>query len=372
MSTTRRALALLMLLTAAACSSGGGGTAPPPAQSAAVDREAYARALAEWLCDDLAACCDGTGETPDRAACIAVKEQATLSRLASEENKSGRAFDPEMAATCVARLAETPASCGYERRVSECFRTYDGLRELGESCEYKTQCRESITGDVACVNGVCTERLAAGEACVDRPDDRGRCDVCRPDARCRANAEGESYCYAYEHRPRGVAGDPCSSEFTLPADPTTLSVEADCASEDGLYCGFDGRCTPHVPLGGSCTIPYECGRNARCEGGVCAAGLPQGEVCRSPFYDCAEGLFCHFTEVVCTDPSPVPGECGGYDLISGRCELPATEGQPCGTLIDCADGLFCSRPDPRSSEGTCAVPPSLCTTGIARLQRQTR
>lgn len=371
MSTTRRTLALLTLLLAAACSSGGSGSGTPPAQSATVEREEYARRLAEWLCDDLAACCAGSGEAPDRDACVAAKEQAQLSRVASEERGSGRAFDPEMAATCIARLDETPATCGAERRVSECFRTYDGRRELGESCAGKTQCRGSVTGDVACVNGVCTERLAAGEACVDRPEDRGRCDVCRPEARCRASAEGATYCYAYEHR-RGVAGDPCTSELTPPADPTELSVVADCNSEDGLYCARDGRCSPYTPLGGSCSGSFECGRNRRCVAGACTEGLPEGEVCRSPFYDCAQGLFCHFTEVVCTDPAPVPGECGGYELISGRCELPATAGQPCGSLVDCADGLVCSRPNPASTEGTCAVPPSLCTTGLARLQRQSR
>jgi len=373
MSTMRRTFALLMLLTAAACSSGGGGgTAAPPAQSATVEREDYARQLAAWLCDDLAACCEGTGEAPDRDACIATKQQATLSRLAREEQKSGRAFDPEMAATCVAKLAETPASCGAERRVSECFRTYDGLLELGESCEYKTQCRDSLTGDVACVDGICTARLAAGEACVDRPEDRGRCDVCRPDARCRASATGETYCYAYE-RPRGVAGDPCASEFTPPADPTQVTVRAECLFEDGLYCAGDGRCAAFARIGEACSRSFECTRDARCEGGTCVAGRSVGEVCRSSFHDCGAGTYCHFTEFVCTDPSPgVPGECHGYDLISGRCELPATEGQPCGALIDCAEGLFCSRANPASSEGTCAVPPSLCTTGIAILQRQSR
>lgn len=371
MSIIVRTLVALVLLTAAGCSSGGGGEDAPPAQSAAVEREEYARQLAAWLCDDLAACCEGTGEALDRDACIAVKQQAQLSRVASEEQGSGRAFDAEMAATCVARLAETPATCGAERRVSECFRTYDGRRELGESCESKIQCLGSVTGDVACVNGVCTERLPAGEACIDRPDDRGRCDVCRPEARCRPSAEGDTYCYAYERR-RGVAGDPCYSEFTPPADPTDLSVVAECPSENGLYCGRDGRCTEYAPIGGSCRNSFECGRNARCVDGACAAGLPLGEICRSPFNDCAQGLFCHFTEVVCTDPAPVPGECSGYELISGRCELPATEGQPCGSLIDCAQGLSCSRPNPASTEGTCAVPPSLCTNGLARLQRQSR
>ena len=131
MSIVTRSLAALIVLAAGACSSGGSGSDTPPSQSAAVEREEYARQLAEWLCDDLAACCEGTGEAPDRDACIAVKQQAQLSRVASEEQGSGRAFDPEMAATCVARLAETPATCGAERRVSECFRTYDGQRRAG-------------------------------------------------------------------------------------------------------------------------------------------------------------------------------------------------------------------------------------------------
>ncbi len=247
----------------------------------ALAREDYATRLAEWLCDDLAACCSASGRSFGRDACVAVKREAELRRVASEEERSGRVFDEAMAATCVARLAETPPTCGHPRRVAECFRTYDGVREIGEACTAKQQCRGSLRGDVACVEGRCTVRNAIGEECRDLPGDPGRCDVCRPEARCRQAADGRHLCFAYE-QPRGRAGDPS----VPPTDPTTSIVVAECRAEDGLRCGSSGVCEPITPLGGACRSSFECEANARCVDGTCVPGLAAGETCRSSFHEC--------------------------------------------------------------------------------------
>ncbi|MEW6271671.1 MAG: hypothetical protein AB1689_20500 [Thermodesulfobacteriota bacterium] len=315
---TRTIIALAVVTAAASCSSGGGNdgepTSPP---SGPLAREHYAGRLAEWLCDDLAACCEGTGEPFDRERCVLVKTAAELNRVAKEETSSGRVFDEGMAAACMARLAETPPQCGHPRRVLECFRTYDGVVDLGGACSSKFQCRGYVRDDTACIDGRCTTRLAAGEACAV-PTQLGQCDVCRPKATCRQAADGNHYCFGVD-RQRGVAGDPC--EIAWPADPTQVTTVADCLSEDGLYCSGAGVCTPFVATGGACRFGISC----------------------SPEDDCVDG--------VCT-PRAVAGE-----------------GRRCQRFRDCAEGLRCERA-PEDSIGVCVAPPSACTTGLESLERQ--
>ena len=94
MAKEARVLALLALgMVMAACSGGGSGASAPSTPKAEVSREDYAQRLAEWLCDDLAACCDASGESVDRASCVDVKRKAELHRLASEESHGARGID---------------------------------------------------------------------------------------------------------------------------------------------------------------------------------------------------------------------------------------------------------------------------------------
>jgi hypothetical protein len=332
-----------LALLAVGCSSGSGGTGSEgaPSPGASVGRDEYALKLAEWLCDDRAACCDASGQPFDREACVRLARDRQLSRVASEEANSGRVFDEEMAATCVARLQETPADCGAERRVRECFQTYDGVRELGDECTYKGQCRGYRRGDVACIEGRCTERLAAGESCPDLSSEADHCTVCRPGASCHEAEDGNPYCYAFERR-RGVAGDPCG--FSLPDDPATVSILTKCAYEDGLYCSDEGVCEPFA-IGGTCTWGVHCGPGARCVDNVCTAGLPAGATCHSSFSECGPGLYCLWTEFNCTDQ-------GSCELFEGHCAVPSGEGEACGRFVDCAPGLRCDSASP-DGEGNC-------------------
>lgn len=342
-------LALLGLVGGGCSNAGGTGSTPPT--DGTLSRDDYAQQLAEWLCDDLAACCGATQQSFDRAACVTTKHTAELHRVASEEAHSGRVFDEAMAATCVAKLKETPASCGYERRVRECFQTYDGTREIGEECAGKIQCRGSVRGDTACIAGRCTTRLATGDTCQDSPQDNGRCDVCRPDARCRLTTDGEHQCVA--RHARAVAGDSCQDGG--PLDPA--AVLGRCETADGLYCSLDGICAPFLPLGASCTLSFECGPDARCVAGTCAPGMQEGEVCTSPFNDCGPGLYCRWDD--------------GKELIAGHCTVPSAVGEACGESIQCAQDLACPPASGPGQERHCvSAADSLCPTGLALLTRQ--
>ena len=345
-------LALLGILGGGCSNAGGAGSTPPTGGT--LSRDDYAQQLAEWLCDDLAACCSGAQRSLDRATCVKVKHAAELHRVASEEAHSKRVFDAAVAATCVAKLKETPASCEPERRVTECFQTFDGTREIGEECAGKFECRDSVRGDTACVAGRCVARLATGDSCQDLPQDNGRCDVCRPDARCRPTTDGAHQCVAYHQR--GVAGDTCQGGPTTPVDPA--AVLARCQADDGLYCSLAGVCAPFLPVGASCTLPLECGPgDARCVDGTCTAGLQAGATCTSSFYECGAGFYCLFDE--------------GEELTAGHCTVPAAVGQACGARVPCAPDLVCQPASATGEEGFCvAAADSLCTTGLARLTRQ--
>ena len=368
MANGTRTLALLALSALlAACSGGGNGSPGTGTPSAAVSREDYAQRLAEWLCDDLAACCSDSVETVDRAACVAVKREAELHRLASEESHGVRAFDGAVAGECIAALDETPASCGYERRVQRCFQTYDGVAALGESCSGKVSCRGMASGDVACVQGRCTKRLPAGQACEDLGDDPGACDVCRGDARCRESTDGGHACFAYERR-RGVAGDRCTRpDTTQPLEPGTVIAVADCEAADGLRCSADGVCAPHAALGEACRA-FDCVAGARCEGGVCVPGLAAGATCTSG-RDCGAALYCRWTDFVCDQRDPETGICLSETLISGTCSAPSGAGETCNAHVRCADTLYCSssRPD---VDGQCLARPNACEAGLEKLARQ--
>jgi hypothetical protein len=378
MVTGIRALALLALgAVVAACSGGGGGSSAPSTPSAEVSRDDYAQRLAEWLCDDLAACCDGSGQSVDRAACVDVKRKAELHRLASEESHGSRVFDGAVGAECLAALDETPPSCGSERRVQRCFQTYDGMAALGEECGNKFECRGMASGDVGCVNGRCTERLAAGQQCEDVPDGPGfaTCDVCRGDARCReAASDGKFYCYPYANLPRGVAGDRCTKArdvYAFPPDqsPDQSVVFAACNREDGLTCSAEGVCVPLPGVGDACELGLDCADGLNCAGGTCVPGLAAGETCKG-LRTCGAGLYCQWTDVTCTERHPVTGECVSAHLNSGVCAAPSGEGEPCGGYVRCdADAFFCA-PSADGGDRCVAKAESYCSDGVQKLARQ--
>ena len=369
-----RSTVLLVVLMLAACSGGSGGGTPQsgPGTVTGTTREDYAARLAEWLCDDLAACCDGTGQSFDRDACIATRRATELHRVVREEEKSGRAFDEAMAATCVAKLAETPASCGSERRVSECFRTYDGTKELGEECTAKIQCRGSLRGDTACLHGRCTTRLAAGEECPLMPaDELGRCDACRPEARCREAADGHGLCFGYASKV-GAVGDPCVHDFTLPADPTTVSIVADCPFDEGLTCR-DGTCQPFPTTGSACRYAGDCAPYDRCVDHVCVAAGAAGEECTSTFWECSKGLYCRNTGHECHDPPGTSAHgCSDDRYTGGHCEAPRGEGEACGWFARCAEGLGCRGAKAQyQDDGVCVADKvAACASRTERLEQQ--
>ncbi|MFN8603761.1 MAG: hypothetical protein U0842_25070 [Candidatus Binatia bacterium] len=376
MAKEARVLALLALgMVMAACSGGGSGASAPSTPKAEVSREDYAQRLAEWLCDDLAACCDASGESVDRASCVDVKRKAELHRLASEESHGARVYDGAVAAECMAALDQEPASCGYERRVQRCFQTYDGIAALGEPCGGKVQCRGMASGDVSCIQGRCAERLPAGAECEMLSGATGGCDVCRGDARCReAASDGKSYCYGYERR-RGVAGDKCVKDRDVYAFPPGQSpddsvVFATCSLDDGLTCSPEGVCAPVAGAGEACAFGFYCMKGLRCEAGTCRPGLDAGATCRDS-RACGEGLYCRWTETTCNERDPVTQQCLSEHLVSGVCSAPSAEGESCGKFVDCGSGLICAR-DQGGENGRCtALPRDYCDGGLQKLARQT-
>jgi len=301
-----------------------------------LSRDDYAARLAEWICDDLAACCDVSGRSFDHGTCVAIYRNKQLNRLEAEERHGIRAFDGLAAAECTSLIETTPADCnGRRRRIRKCFQTYDGRKESGAACERKIECKGSRRGEMTCIDGRCGPRREIGAICS-----RSGCDGCRLDTRCRISEDGESRCYGYSRR-RGVAGDSCTTTSPLSADARSVSiVQTDCLEEDGLYCARSGVCEPFIPLGGECTGSFDpgCESGSYCRAGVCAPGVGVGESCEA-LVGCARGLHCQFRVARCELDSVRNDRCSSFELFDGRCTEPLAEGEQCRRYIQCPNGF---------------------------------
>ncbi len=299
-----------------------------------LSRHEYASRLAEWICDDLAVCCDASAQSFDHAACVATYTDKQLGRLEGEERAGLRGFDAVAAAECQAALEATPADCsGSRRRARVCFQTYDGLKEVGEQCQRKAECRGSRFGETSCIEGRCAPRGDVGTLCS-----ADGCDACSLDTRCRQSEDGESRCYGSSTRQGGL-GDSCSAPPPpFPADATTVSIDqVNCPAEDGLHCSnVTGRCEPFVALGGTCQI-FGCEPGTFCLGGVCVPAGEVGAECQG-FRRCGEGAYCRYGIARC-DVEVEPGRrCSGFELFDGRCTEYLAEGDVCQRNIECPNG----------------------------------
>jgi len=212
-----------------------------------------------------------------------------------------------------------------------------GLTE-GADCAY----------DASCVPGlVCVERVCKAPG--------GEGAVCTQESHC---ADG-FLC--------GCVGSLCNDEPDRCHAPQTR--------RSGQRCRQDASCVQGVCLlgaGGVCGDPQTsgaaCGRTSECAEGltcnrgfvpaVCTQLAVKGERCGDR-RDCLGGLVCGFegAEKVCMEPTGVEGTrcdrsvramettCGHglvCNLHHGTCVSPANEGEPCGGVESCAEGLSCN------------------------------
>ncbi|MCB9730839.1 MAG: hypothetical protein H6746_20375 [Deltaproteobacteria bacterium] len=228
--------------------------------------------VAEALCEPASVCCASTPGGSGDACRASVRGQCEDAATAEETAlAAGQAF--------VSQPALTECLAAYEAAGGEC-RVVDSATQSGV-------CR-SIFQDAA----------KAGEPCESGVGD----------LRC---AGGEGICFP----------EPTGTTCRLYAAPGQACAEAPCPpwllclpASGGLVCDAPRD------VGGACTADVHCAPGLRCQDGLCAPGIAQGEACKKSF-DCAEALVC--------------------DPLTERCAPGVASGGECLSLVQCADGLAC-------------------------------
>lgn len=334
MHSTARGVRTALVLIAATALLGGCSDAnlanESPALGTPTSREALATDVAEWLCDGFASCCSTAGIDFDRGACLETQRAKRLRNWASEEERSRRRFSESEAAECVELLATTPPSCGSRLHYRECISgVLDGMLEIGEPCEFKSECKGQRQGRVSCRNGVCTERGVAGDDCRDPscgPDDThcfGSCDLCGRGTVCRADESGSHRCTPFS---KSIAAEGESCAETPGASGGMVPVGTDLIEavqcDRDLYCGPNDICIPRGGPGDECDTLVRCDRGLVCIGGICESTetAGPGDPCENDS-DCAytAGQYCHRLEGRCAEPAGAGELCGSDAQIDARC-----------------------------------------------------
>ena len=204
--------------------------------------------------------------------------------------------------------------------------------------------------------------------------------MCAPDAGtqnagepCRHILECASglYCAMQDYACPGVCtalqveGEYCESGSAYecgPAPTVTLAEiyeltpdEVAAIEATSLSC-VANQCEAAIAVGGTCTDQSRCENQGICdESGVCRPGPGPGEPCAS-LSDCRDELFCltdaSGTTGTCHEPSALGGPCetdrhcteGVCELDgapNGTCRIPAGVGEACSSTGECAEGLGC-------------------------------
>ena len=268
----------------AACggSTGDGGSGAEPIPQA----ELAARAAAA-VCDHIGSCCAQRGWAYDAAACRAQYEGVMQDDFIDPAVKAGAIYDAQAAGTCIAGFASLATSCGGGESPDACQRIFTGTKPPGSPCQDQVECAPPANGDVDC-----TSVGGGAEVCVQEP--------------------------------RGKAGDGCSGTCTDEGNLVSCSGggsgpssgPAVCYTNDGLFCGADGKCQTLIPIGGACE--YEgCADGAYCLNAACAAKLAAGADCGGDSDACAKGLYC--ADSKCVAQKPDGASCASFEECLGFC-----------------------------------------------------
>jgi hypothetical protein len=252
---------------------------------------------------------------------------------------------------------------------------------LGETCGVLVPC----AGDLTCIGATCVARAVAGEHCDflvgNSCQDGLVCDagsgICRHDPPQLGEtcgllvpcADGLA-CFAAQCVKPGAAGGVC--------DPL---VGNSCQS--GLVCDAGSHHCRHDPpqLGETCGLLVPCADGLACFAAQCVTPGGSGTSCDPLVADsCSGGLVCDLGSHTCRHDPPQQGEtCGllvpcadGLTCYAARCVTPGSSGTACDPLVttSCEAGLLCDpgsftcRHDPPELGETCGllVP---CADGLA-------
>jgi hypothetical protein len=272
---TLAAAAAIALLACGGKTDEGAGASPAPPASPVAEADYVDRVVAA-VCDNLPACCAGSGYSFDHAGC---------ERTVREELDAGpvpnATWDESAAGSCVQALATIAAACDENAANTEpCSATYRGTLPEGSVCMHEDQCLDPGSGawcvfDEGSATGTCVAlkpvvRGQLGDAC------NGTCASTRCGILPSISPGPWVSCYLSDGLTCNFLSGVCS---TLP------KVGEPCPS---AYCASGGFCQPGeaAPVcaslladGASCLIGEQC-RTGYCDSGVCSpGGLASPELC---------------------------------------------------------------------------------------------
>jgi hypothetical protein len=275
---------VMVLGWTSACGSGDDLEPAPP-----VEQDQFPEAAATSICDGLATCCAGAGQSVDRAACV-----SQMRSDISIPTVPGMKYEPSLGGQCVADLRTSLSNCfGLDDPPPACEAMFHGTVALGGACTSTSECTQPASGRVTCsfdlatqTSGICTlypgtPRVALGQFCG---------------ATCVTDGT-DTLCMSQNSLPGPDAGS-CYTDDGLYCDPETLTCAATpqvgeecfttvfCAA--GARCGSSAVCEALKADGQPCAGSDECtGYCLRASGsanGVCASGrerfVPTADQCQ--------------------------------------------------------------------------------------------
>jgi hypothetical protein len=296
----------------------------------------------QWLLDCRPGFADSSGWWGTRN----IDRFCTSARSAIEAGRLH--YDPVQAEACFSESVGDCDSIAAFRVSGPCLTVVTGAVPLGEAChadgtEYGDECADGFCAGDTCP-GVCTSYAKAGESCgAGSPcepsahfcNDAGKCEAyaalgapcaaaqCRPDLRCRANAQQQEVCSLPLALGDACLADPdecpsmsaCYQGTCVAALPLGEPCELDDCG-DGAYC--DQVCKARVPIDGDCGTAGYCVEGAQCEEGVCIAFGKPGDAC-----PCASGLWCDGSNQ-CRAQGALGDDCGDTTTagLAQRCAPP--------------------------------------------------
>jgi len=207
-----------------ACSTDGGSDAGDgSAIGFPVALESYCEEYARVTCDAAEDCFCLDGHSVD--ACLTVQLSACKEDVEVPADGGRMSYDSASAGACLAEIESIISDCSLEGDSfpQSCDDMLVGLLDTGKSCNDDDECR----ADLECIEDVCTEMPAVGQACV-------KDGYCASDDYCGE----DQLCHVYT----GLGGA-CSFTFEC---------------EDDLYCSAAGMCQPYRREGESCSEDLEC------------------------------------------------------------------------------------------------------------------
>lgn len=261
--------------------------------SAPVARDAFVGKFTDAICGKLEPCCREESYPFDREACAAAAGEGVLSIIANPAVK----YDAAAAGRCLEAVSAAVARCGDPSGASSaCERVFEGTKGAGAACESSAECASPAGG-----SAYCSEDGSGQGACVVSP--RGtRGAAC--DATCTEMASGTS----------------CMSGGPANGGGAGVAPDTSCYTNDGLYCGSEGKCAPLRAVGESCDTTQEsCVDSAWCAQGTCVARVAVGASCEGS-RACELTAYCDDSGK-CQAKRPDGAACSSGEACEGdRCE----------------------------------------------------